>query len=271
MYQYDKIKGEYPITHWFQPIYQIKESNVFGYEALLRDASHATVPPIEIFREAGKKGHMNILDRISIKTAVECYQDEGNTLFLNIFPSTLLENGFLSWWDQNVAHKGNIVLELLENEPINDWELLKNVTGELQKRGVKIAVDDMGIGYSFFQQWIELDPDFIKLDRYFAEDLSTCDRKQKTLSSLVELLSDSTDLIIEGIEKKEDLAAAESLGINYAQGYLLGMPSPLDDFLYVSENQSTKQTVPKSSKTAGEIPPEAESFIQASSGEPSGY
>jgi EAL domain-containing protein (putative c-di-GMP-specific phosphodiesterase class I) len=107
--------------------------------------------------------------------------------------------------------------------------VLKSVTKELQARGVKIAVDDMGGGYSFFQQWIELEPDFIKLDRYFAEDLSICSRKQKTISSLVDLLSGTTDIIIEGIETEEDLNIAESLGINYAQGFLLGRPSPWKD------------------------------------------
>jgi EAL domain-containing protein (putative c-di-GMP-specific phosphodiesterase class I) len=140
-----------------------------------------------------------------------------------------MEKGFLTWWDIYAEAQKNIVLELLENEPIRDWEVLKGVTKELQARGVKIAVDDMGGGYSFFQQWIELEPDFIKLDRYFAEDLSICSRKQKTISSLVDLLSDTTDIIIEGIETEEDLNIAESLGINYAQGFLLGRPSPWKD------------------------------------------
>lgn len=229
MFENNESELEYSITHWFQPIYQLKDSNIIGYEALLRDASHSSVSPVDIFREADKKGHQNILDRFSIKTALGSYKDEINPLFLNIFPSTLMEKGFLDWWDIYAEAQKNIVLELLENEPIRDWEVLKSVTKELQARGVKIAVDDMGGGYSFFQQWIELEPDFIKLDRYFAEDLSICSRKQKTVSSLVDLLSDTTQIIIEGIETEEDLNIAESLGINYAQGFLLGRPSPWKD------------------------------------------
>jgi len=220
----------YSITHWLQPIYHLKNNKVIGYEALLRDTSQLQISPIDVFREADKNGHRNILDRISIKTALESFKDESNQIFLNIFPSTLLERNFLSWWDAHASSSTPVILELLENEPVRNWGVLKKVTKELQARGVKIAVDDMGGGYSFFQQWIELDPDFIKLDRYFAENLSVSSRKQKTVRSLVNLLSDTTEIIIEGIEKKEDLNIAELLGIVYAQGFLLGKPSPRENF-----------------------------------------
>lgn len=231
MKQHEETRLEFSITHWYQPIYHLKDSHIVGYEALMRDASQYSISPVEIFREADKKGLQNALDRVSIKTALEAYKDDENPLFLNIFPSTLIEKDFLSWWETYGGSGKNIVLELLENEPIKDWEELKNVTRQLQDRGVRIAVDDMGGGYSFFQQWIELCPDFIKLDRYFSENLSTSSRKQKTISSLVDLLSETTDIIIEGIEKKEDLDTAERLGINYAQGFLLGKPSPWEELL----------------------------------------
>lgn len=218
----------YSITHWFQPIYHLKNNDIIGYEALLRDALEPQTSPIDIFKEADKKGQRNILDRMSIKTAMESFKDESNFLFLNVFSSTLLDENFLSWWDINISCPGPIVLELLESEPIGNWDALKKVTKKLQAKGVKIAVDDMGAGYSFFQQWIELTPDFIKLDRYFAENLSVSSQKQETVRSLVDLLSNTTKLIIEGIETKEDLDIAELLGIPYAQGFMLGRPSPME-------------------------------------------
>lgn len=223
-----KIEGgfRYSITHWFQPIYHLKHNNVVAYEALLRDASPSQIPPIDIFNEAKNHGCLNVLDLLSIKTAVETFGIRSAHLFLNIFPSTLLEEGFVSWWDANIPPLKTIVLELLENEPVRDWDKLKAITAELRVRGVKIAVDDMGMGYSFFQQWIELYPDFIKLDRYFSKDLSVSSQKQKVVKSLTDLLSGTTEIIIEGVETKADLDAAELLGIPYAQGYLLGKPSP---------------------------------------------
>ena len=226
----------YSITHWFQPIYHLKDNNVIGYEALLRDASKQRITPVELFQIAERNGNRNILDFISIWTALETFKNESYLLFLNVFPSTLLKKEFLSWWDIHVPSSIPVVLELLENEPVMNWKEVKTVTREFKKRGVKIAVDDMGGGYSFFQQWIELEPDFIKLDQYFAKNLSVNSRKQDTVKSLIGLLSNTTKIIIEGIETVEDLETAEKLGVPYAQGYLLGRPSPLENIIPIRQN-----------------------------------
>lgn len=229
--QENEIEYEFNITHWFQPIYNLANNDVIGYEALLRDSSMLQVSPVDLFDKAGKRGHRNTLDFISLKTALESFAFQSNQLFLNIFPSTLLQESFLSWWDLNVPHSIQVVLEILESEPITNWEEIKRITGELRDRGVKIAIDDMGAGYSFFQQWIELEPDYIKLDRYFSEDLSVNCRKQRTIRCLVELIADTAEIIIEGVETVEDLGFAELLGITHAQGYLLGRPSPLENII----------------------------------------
>lgn len=225
---YQNLLSEYKnsITHWYQPIYYLENNNIFGYEALLRDSSHSQISPFEIFREADKKRQRNILDLISIQTAIDVFNDESNTLFLNVYSSTLLIKGFLQWWDNHISPQIPVVLELSENESVMNWKELKRVIRGLNYRGVKIAVDNMGSGYSSIKQFIELSPGFIKLDRYFAEELSTNIIKQKVLRNLATLVSDTTEIIIEGIEKEEDLKAAKLLGITYAQGYLLRRPSP---------------------------------------------
>jgi EAL domain-containing protein (putative c-di-GMP-specific phosphodiesterase class I) len=231
MHQNVENEFGYSITHWFQPIYSLKNNNIVGYEALMRDASELKASPVDIFKEAEKNGQRSTLDRKSIKNATESFKHGLAPLFINVFPATLLEKDFISWWDISISNPTPVVLELLESEPVDNWEALKEITNKLKKRGVKIAVDDMGGGYSFFQQWIELAPDFIKLDRYFAQNLSVSSKKQKTISSMVDLFSGSTEIIIEGIEKEEDLNIAGFLGIPYAQGFLLGKPSPKEDIL----------------------------------------
>lgn len=229
---YQNLLSEYRnlITHWYQPIYYLENNNVFGYEALLRDSSHSQISPFEIFREAEKKGQLNILDLISIQTALEVFNDEFNPLFVNVYSSTLLTKGFLNWWDNHISPLIPVALELSENESVMNWKELKTVIKGLNYRGVKIAVDNMGAGYSSIKQFIELRPSFIKLDRYFAEGLSTNLQKQKVIRSMVDLVSDTTEIIIEGIEKEEDLKVAKLLGITYGQGYLLRRPSPIEKF-----------------------------------------
>lgn len=223
------------ITHWFQPIYELTNSKILGYEALMRDASKIQISPADIFKNAERGGYRNLLDMTSLKVAINTFEDDTKLLFLNLFPSTLLSRNFFQWWDTHVPQGMPVVIEMLENEPVIKWRELKTVTEGLRARGVKIAIDDLGGGYSFFQQWIELDPDYIKLDRYYSENLATNTRKQKAVSSLINLMSNSTNIILEGIETVEDLEFAETLGISYAQGYLLGRPSPLENIIPIQK------------------------------------
>jgi EAL domain-containing protein (putative c-di-GMP-specific phosphodiesterase class I) len=74
---------------------------------------------------------------------------------------------------------------------------------------------------------LELEPDFIKLDRLFSLDLSKSTSKQKMISLFVEYCKNNTKLILEGIETPEDLAIAKCLGVDIGQGYVLDMPKLL--------------------------------------------
>lgn len=229
IYKNPSDNPQYSLTNWFQPIYDVKNNTVLGYEALLRDTSPLHASPEDIFEAAARKGCQDVLDLRSIAGALNLFSDKAHLLFVNIFTSTMLEPDFLAWWEAHVPLSTPIVLELSEKELILNWQELRAVTKELTRRGVKIAVDDMGAAYSCVREYIELEPDFIKLDRYFAQNLSLSTKKQRTVKSLVNLFSDTATLIIEGIEKDEDLDVAKLAGITYAQGYLLGRPSPIEN------------------------------------------
>jgi EAL domain-containing protein (putative c-di-GMP-specific phosphodiesterase class I) len=214
-------------VHLYQPICQIETGEILGYEALVRNKSLNELSPLDIFKQAEQEGKRAYLDSHLLFQAVNSVSYVCNhTLFLNVFPSTLLEKWFLSWWDEHFITPAPLVIEISESEPVNDWETLKSVINKLRKRGVKIAVDDMGSGYSFFQHWVELNPDYIKLDRYYAAGLAENSLKQRIIKHLTKLFDGYSIIILEGIETEKDLNTAKQLGISYAQGYLLGRPSP---------------------------------------------
>lgn len=213
------------ITHWYQPILNLNTREIIGYEALLR-YSNGKFSPENIFNKAKTAGLLNELDLQSLIMASKQVSSDVGVLFINVFPSTLLKEDFLYVYDKYLVKGIPIAIELSENEPVKDWTTLKKIVKELKARQVKIAVDDLGIGYSSFQHWIELEPEFVKVDRYFTANLSTHMRKQKIIKSLVELFHGSTQLILEGIERPEDLKTAVEMGINYGQGFLLGKPKP---------------------------------------------
>lgn len=227
-----QIINSLKLTHWYQPIFQLETGSILGYEALVRNNKPSyELSPMDIFKQAEQKDCRTTLDcQLLFKAMNSMRHISHNILFLNIFPSTLFEPWFLSWWNMHSTIVSSVVLEISESEPIGDWKTLKTIINKLRDRGVKIALDDMGTGYSFFQHWVELNPDYIKLDRYYAIDLAKNLLKQRILESLIKLFDGTTEVVLEGIETVEDLKIAKLLGVPYAQGFLLGRPYPWEDF-----------------------------------------
>jgi len=216
----------YSLNHWYQPVMNLSTGNIIGYEALLRCQRKENFSPLDIFNQVQSEGLLNEFDYLLIEKALSHVSSHTDTLFINVFPSTLLNQDFMDMWDMFFDKEMSIVVEVCENEQIRDWDCLKKIIKQLKARQVKIAIDDLGAGHSFFRQWIELEPDFIKIDQYFASNLSTNTKKQEIIKYLIMLFNGNTKLILEGIETPEDLEMALELGLEYGQGYYLGKPMP---------------------------------------------
>lgn len=220
------------LTCWYQPIYEIRDNVLLGYEALMRSEKYRILDPLEVFHKAQLLGEYTILDRHLIIKAQQLFRDlKEYSLFINIFPSNLLERDFIFWWDRYSEKFPNVVLELSENEYISNWQSFMLIIKELKERNINIAVDDMGMGYSSLRYWIELEPEYIKLDRYYMIGILSDIKKQSLIESLINLVGDSTPIVFEGIEDIETLKLAKDLGACYAQGYLLGNPSPISNII----------------------------------------
>lgn len=216
------------LTCWYQPIYEINSMKAFGFEAFVRSKLYRNFNALELFHQAEMQRTLTILDYQLILKAQQLFKYRNtHSLFINIFPSTLLDKKFISWWKEFSSLVPQIVLELTEEEPISDWKNLKSVLKILKNDNVKIAVNDMGEGYSFLKHWLQIQPDYIKLDRYYMINLLNNKSKQKRLNDLVKLIGPSTEIIAEGIEQVECLEIIKTAGIRYAQGYALGRPGPI--------------------------------------------
>lgn len=218
--------------HFFQPICNLENWGKVGYEVLLRSNKYPN--PEYTFQEAQKEKQLYELDSRSIHKAIMTYHSAGLSkkegfLFLNVFPSTILNQNFLSFLNQiteNFVRGQQIVLEISETEIIDDFEVFKDKILSLKQQGILIAVDDIGKGYSNFKSIIELEPDYLKLDRYFAKDLHVSKQKQSVVKNFISYCQENdSSLILEGIENEKDLAIAKVLGISMGQGYILGKPA----------------------------------------------
>jgi EAL domain-containing protein (putative c-di-GMP-specific phosphodiesterase class I) len=223
--------------HYFQPIYHLSNWTKLGYEVLLRSNLYSN--PEYTFLEAKKEKQLYELDSRSIHKAILTYHKAGlrkkdGNLFLNILPSTILNQNFSSFLNKIIADNylvsQQIVLEISESELIDDLEDFKIRISELKKQGILIAIDDIGKGYASFKNIVELEPDFLKLDRYFAKDLHLSTQKQTLISLFISYCEQyKTQLILEGVESEEEVAIAKALGVPFAQGYIIGRPALLQE------------------------------------------
>jgi len=221
--------------HVFQPLYFLPDWKKLGNEILLR--SKLIANPEDVFSFAKKTGNLYELDTYALFSALstfaKCLKGTSDLIFVNVLPSSLLNPSFFFSLDNFLnrisipCHK--IVFEVNESERIENLNLFRTVINHLRNYGFLIAIDDFGKGEADIQKIIELEPQFIKLDRYFSINLFMSTQKQRFIQLMIDFCKGSSQVILEGIEKSEDLAIAKMLGVPIAQGFLLGKPDLLEN------------------------------------------
>jgi len=225
------------LFHVIQPIMNVKQNVVMGYEFLLRSLQCQN--PELLFRHAHQQNQLIDLDMKSIfqifDTIGRHHPLEGITYFINIYPSTLMNVHFLHKMEEYLSNSNinpsSIVFELNEGERNTDYALLKNTIAQYKKIGFLIALDDYGKGESGLISFLEVEPSIMKVDLYFTKNLSRSTERQKIILHLLRLCDKDVTLVLEGIETEEDLRTAKYLGVSFSQGYYLGRPQPLPYYI----------------------------------------
>ncbi|MDB5118633.1 MAG: yliE, partial [Mucilaginibacter sp.] len=151
-------------------------------------------------------------------------------LFLNVSPESLLEPSHPPGRTLELLQKygiapSQVVIELTEQTPTDDFELLYKALHHYRNMGFSIALDDLGAGYSSLRLWSELRPDYVKIDRHFIDGIHQDAVKRKFVGSMLQMAKASRALVIaEGIELQEELAVLIDMGVDLVQGYLLCRP-----------------------------------------------
>ncbi|UOQ85185.1 EAL domain-containing protein [Gracilibacillus salinarum] len=233
---HDLITNE-KFEHYFQALYDLESLSPVGYEALLRTRLFKN--PEILFEKASQTHRFFELEIRSIRKALIAYdsivtgQWNEKKLLINVYPSNLAQLDFPEFLDcaiEDTDIKPNqIVLEINESDMMQQLDEVGENVKTLKKKGYLIAIDDAGKGVSSLKAIVELKPDFVKMDRYFAKHLAKSSRKQEMVRSIVTYcLHTDTKFVLEGIEVPEDLEMAKSIGVSYVQGFLLARPEPLE-------------------------------------------
>jgi len=221
--------------HEFQPLWITETEEIFAYEALIR--TEPRINPILIFQYGREQGALFEFDAASISNAIYEYPEsyfEKYFLFVNIFPSTMVHREFSGFIEKLVKTypkiKGKVVFEINE-DPVESylWEEEEFVSGLelLKSKGFRIALDDLGLTAASVEKIARNKPDFAKLDRSCSVNLAKSINKQKNIYSILSKSEGNMVMVLEGIEKKEDLIMATRLGVPVVQGYYIAKPHRL--------------------------------------------
>jgi EAL domain-containing protein (putative c-di-GMP-specific phosphodiesterase class I)/GGDEF domain-containing protein len=250
----------------FQPVVDLSHSRIYGHESLIRGPVDTALHfPDALFAEARRQGLHPQLELASFRAGAQGFHqnDAAGKLFLNLSGSALLH--YWTLWGEEMPTRllkncalepASIIIELTEQDPLSDrMAELHGAFACLREAGMRIALDDYGVGNSNLQLWAETQPDLVKIDRYFFDGIGHDDRKQNMVRAILKVAQHlGTSIVAEGIETAEDLAVVRELDIRYAQGWFLGMPDetllteltpPLRDSLRV------RSPAPLSQRAAG--------------------
>ena len=229
----DKIKsvlGQDKVDIYYQPIFDVKTNKIAGFESLSRFITEPYRTPDVWFEEAAQVGLGEMLEMAAIEKAIKALDEFGESTYIsvNTSPEYIL-NGAVSRVLRNID-ANRVVLEITEHSPVDDYAALRVALEPLRKRGIRLAIDDAGAGYSSFQHILELEADIIKLDISLTQNIHSEPRKYLLAKALCAFAkSIKCTIIAEGIETEEELSSLRELGVDKAQGYLLGRPMPIKE------------------------------------------
>jgi EAL domain-containing protein (putative c-di-GMP-specific phosphodiesterase class I)/CheY-like chemotaxis protein len=212
----------------YQPIFDLRSGVVVGAEALSRFSLPPPRPPDEWFRDAADVGMATVLETAAAGAALGGLAElpRGAHVAINMSPDTILDPMFDRLFD--IGPVDHVVIEVTEHAPVRDYERLAAALQPLRERGLRLAVDDAGSGYSGLRHILRLAPDILKLDIDLTRGINT-DRSRHAMSVALVRFAEEMDMVTvaEGIETEEELEALRELAVPWGQGYLLGRPGPL--------------------------------------------
>ncbi|HEU4911214.1 MAG TPA: EAL domain-containing protein [Actinomycetes bacterium] len=214
------------LTAVYQPIVDVQRGVAVGYEALARFPDGAS--PDTWFTRAASAGLGVQLEVVAISTALPALAvlPADTYLSVNASEEALRSEALLNILDG--VQPERVVLELTEHVVVADVPGLLDALAPLRARGVRLAVDDTGSGYSGLRQLLDLRPDILKIDRGLTQGIDS-DPARQALAWALSWFAGSTDatVVAEGIETEAELETLRSLGVGCGQGYYLGRPGPL--------------------------------------------
>ncbi len=228
-----KIIDRRQLVPFFQAIFSTELGQIIGFESLIRGPKNSPFHlPNALFSAARAAGLNKEMELLAIEMSLEAFSRFKFTqrLFLNVSPDIFTSDEFYHCLELNKLRRlglsaKQIVIEITENDANADYVAIKKTIQELYKLGFQTAIDDLGEGFASFKMWLEIRPHYIKIDRYFIENIHQDAMKLEVVRSIKNIAEQSQcQVIAEGIETESEWIILRDLGIHLLQGFLISRP-----------------------------------------------
>lgn len=241
----------------YQPIVCFKSAEVKGMEALMRwrNASLGDVSPVEFVPIAEQINQINpfsnwLVHHVchDLKGLIEVSGNDNLFVSINISPKQLLSDqvcdNLLMSLEVNQLKPKNIKLEITETAIYDQEESVVRQLRRIRSYGIAIYIDDFGTGYSSLERLIQYPFDGLKIDRSFVKDLVPGNSRDVILKASVKMAEMlNLVVVVEGIESHFQYDFFKALECEYAQGFLLYKPLPINELNKLILQQSSKRLI----------------------------
>jgi EAL domain-containing protein (putative c-di-GMP-specific phosphodiesterase class I) len=211
----------------YQPIVSWSRREPFGYEALVRSSDNSMPHPGALFDAAEELGRLHDLGRQIRAKSPEplVHAKPGQSLFVNLHTEDLLDASLFDPDSLLARESHRIILEITERAKLEAVGQARERIARLREMGFRIAVDDIGAGYSGLNSFAMIQPDIVKLDITLVRGVDGDPVKRKLVRVLSDLCRDLGILVVaEGVETTSERDTLVDLGCDLLQGYLFARP-----------------------------------------------
>jgi len=227
----------------YQPIVTLKEGRIIGVEALIRwmGPDGRLVSPAEFIPVAEQTGLIVPIDRWVMREA--CRQasawakdlpdDQPISMSVNVSVKQLNDAGLAEEVRETLEETGldasRLTLEITESVLMQDAEATLAILRELKVLGIRLAIDDFGIGFSSLNYLRRLPVDVVKIDRSFVAGIASQSSEWTLARGIIRLVHElGLETVAEGVERADQRAHLRALGCRFAQGFFFARPMEPD-------------------------------------------
>jgi EAL domain-containing protein (putative c-di-GMP-specific phosphodiesterase class I) len=213
----------------FQPIVDVPNRRIYGYEALMRTRETTLPHPGAVLGAAERLDRLEDLGRRVRALSAAAFEraPDDALLFVNLHTRDLLDLELYAADAPLSRIATRVVLEITERSTIDDIMDVQARVGELRRNGFRIAIDDLGAGYAGLSSFAALKPEVVKLDMSLVRNVHQSAIRQRLIGSMASLCREmGMQVVAEGVEVLEELDTVSGSGCGLLQGYFLAKPGP---------------------------------------------